>query len=245
MVTLCFVVPAYRRVALTEICLSALKWTCDTLEQCHGIRATAVVVADDENLETARALGFGTVRRENNPLGRKFNDGIEFACRVLGVDFVVPCGTDNWVLPAAIALLPDDGEVVCRRWLSAVSEDGSKIALMKVTYQGGDGIRTFPASTFKPLGYRPAAEDKNRAIDGSIWDRLVRVQSVDRPLPVFRYRDISAFQVVSFQSPDVQLNKYDDLYSAFGRSEQPEPWRALADHYPSDLVARVRAHYGR
>ena len=76
--TIWFIVPAAGRVALAEICLRQLRRTCDALTA-EGIHATAVVVADDENLATARHLGFGTVERDNRFLSRKFNDGIQYA----------------------------------------------------------------------------------------------------------------------------------------------------------------------
>lgn len=71
--------PAHGRLELASICLRQLRRTCDALTV-NGIEATAVVVADDENLDAARALGFGTVERDNQFVSRRFNDGIEMAC---------------------------------------------------------------------------------------------------------------------------------------------------------------------
>jgi hypothetical protein len=76
--SLWFVVPAHGRAELARICLTQLRRTCDALER-EGIRATAVVVADDANLTTARRLGFGTIKRDNSFLSAKFNDGIQAA----------------------------------------------------------------------------------------------------------------------------------------------------------------------
>jgi hypothetical protein len=76
--SLCFVVPAHGRLELAAICLRQLRRTCDALVE-HGISATAVVVGDDGNLETAESLDFGAVRRDNEFLSAKFNDGIQAA----------------------------------------------------------------------------------------------------------------------------------------------------------------------
>lgn len=79
MATLWFVVPAHGRERLAAICLKQLRRTCDALSA-EGIDATAVVIADDANLDTARELGFGTIERANDFVSAKYNDGIEFAC---------------------------------------------------------------------------------------------------------------------------------------------------------------------
>ena len=52
-----------------------------TIEQAiEDLRAGRfIVVADDEDLTTGQQLGFGTVRRNNNYVSRKFNDGIQAA----------------------------------------------------------------------------------------------------------------------------------------------------------------------
>lgn len=53
MSSLWFIVPAHGRAQLARICLGQLRRTCDALNA-EGIAATAVVIADDENLDTAR-----------------------------------------------------------------------------------------------------------------------------------------------------------------------------------------------
>ncbi len=78
MPSLWFVMPAHGRVELARICLRQLRRTCDSLAD-NGIDATAVVIACDDNLETARDLGFGTVERDNQFVSRRFNDGIQAA----------------------------------------------------------------------------------------------------------------------------------------------------------------------
>ena len=77
--SLWFVMPAHGRLELARICLRQLRRTIDSLDD-NGIRASAVVVACDENLDTARELGFGWVERDNQFVSRRFNDGVQFAC---------------------------------------------------------------------------------------------------------------------------------------------------------------------
>lgn len=93
MKSLWFCVPAFGRYNLTAICLRQLRRTCDLLEH-DGIHATAVVIADDENLDSARELGFATVRRDNRFTSRKFDDGIQLALdpdyNPHPADYVVP-----------------------------------------------------------------------------------------------------------------------------------------------------------
>lgn len=233
-----FVVPAYSRVELTRLCLTKLKGTCAELEQL-GITAQAVVVADDENLDTARELGFWAVEQENVPLGRKFNDGIQLACEQ-GADYVVPFGTDNWIDARILLDLPEGQTVVCRTRSAFVREDGRKLGKIRVTYKGGDGIRTFPTSLFAAVGNRPAADHAKRAVDTSIAERLRRFTGWNRQ---FRAGDVHDMQIIGFQSPDVQLNTYGGLMNAFGVEELDDPWAELAKVYDPGAVDEMRRFY--
>lgn len=241
MTTLGFVVPAYRRFELTRVCLTQLRRTCEELGE-HGIQATAVVVGDDQNLDVAQMLGFATVRRENNPLGRKFNDGVEMASR-LGCEYVIPFGTDNWIDPRLIVgHLPKPGTIRAHRLCTLVHEDGSHMGALNVSYDGGDGIRIMPMAMLEPLGFRPAAEDRERAIDTSMRERL----KVNGQKPPFDYFDLHPLQIVGFQSQDQQLNGYDELRELFGFGEQvADVWERLAERYPQEAVDEVREVFER
>ena len=93
-----FVTPAWQRYELTAVCLRQRQWVIEQLAD-HGIEARCVVVADDENLDIARALGFDVVEQRNDRgLGRKFNDGYEHAARA-GATWIVPIGSDSWIDP--------------------------------------------------------------------------------------------------------------------------------------------------
>jgi hypothetical protein len=135
MPSLWFVVPARGRLQLARICLSQLRRTCDALEL-EGVRASAVVVADDENLDTARELGFAIVERDNRFTSRKFNDGIQLACdpqfNPYPVDYVVPLGSDDWVDWRLFHNLPAPNTMVGFQRMSFVREDGRELTVRHI-----------------------------------------------------------------------------------------------------------------
>jgi hypothetical protein len=237
MSTLWFVVPAHGRVELTAVCLRQLAGTCDDLAG-YGIRASAVVVACDENLETARDLGFGAVERDNDFLGRRFNDGFQAACRE-GVDFAVPCGSDDWVDAAwAAAELPDDGEVLCSRELSMVSEDGQFLSRLRVGYEGGHGVRIIPRSLLERMGGRPAEEFRRRAIDASTLRRLRFAPAT------LRYReDEDPLAVVDWKSHGQQLNSFGSCARYAEDDMAVDPFDALEGRFDEDILDDMKAVY--
>ncbi len=239
MKTLAFVVPAYQRFELAAVCLRQLAATCGELLE-HGIRATAVVVADDANLDVADELGFATVKQENLPFGRKWNDGIEYAARYLEVDYVVPFGTDNMVLPELIAAqVPKRKHAIgAHRRFTIVHQDGWRGQVLNVDYEGGDGIRVIPAALLEPVAYRPAEDDRARGIDTSIWNSITRAHG--KP-PKFEYVDVHPLQVVGFQSADVQLNDYSSLRALFSEGdERRDIWEYIRTRYPAGVVDEAR-----
>lgn len=239
MKSLWFIVPAHGRVDLTRVCLRQLARTCDELTA-RGLHASAVVIADDENLDTAASLGFATVERENRPLGRRWNDGFELAGRN-GVDYVVPFGSDDWVDATLIREnLPGHGEVRCSTLSAVVREDAGRLARLKITYDGGDGIRTYATSTLHELGYRPMEDDRDRAMDTSLLRGVSR--ALKRP-PKFVYRDVHPLQIVDWKSASTQLNSFDACLT-FQHGPLIDPWEALEGVYPAEALAEMRALHG-
>lgn len=96
--TIWFVTPAWQRYELSELCFDQRRHVIDSLAE-QGIAAKCVVIADDGNLDLARDRGFEVVAQDNQWLGRKFNDGMEYAFRN-GASRVVPIGSDSWIDPA-------------------------------------------------------------------------------------------------------------------------------------------------
>lgn len=243
MTSVWFVVPVHGREEISRVCLRQLRRTCAELAG-HGLEANAVVVGCDANLEVADGLGFATVERENRPLGRKWNDGYELACRHGGADFVVPLGSDDWVDAAFIAgPLPAADEVRCARLSAVVREDGQRLQRLRIRYEGGDGVRIFPATLFEPLGFRPAEEDRDRAIDTSVFRQLGYAHG-GRPRLV--YHDVDHLQIVDFKSPEGQLNEYAGVRAGHRDGEEDRGvWELLASRYPMEAVSEMMSLHER
>lgn len=241
--SLWFVVPAHGRVELSAICLRQLRRTIDDLEA-EGIAASAVVVADDENLDTARDLGFGTVERNNRFLSRKFNDGIQLACdpdlNPRPVGYVVPLGSDDWISAEVLLDLPRPNTVVGFKRIAFVREDGRELTERFLDYDGGSGIRIYPRRLLAAMGYRPADEDRHRGCDTSI---LVNMRQAFK----FRvdHRDIDARLIVDWKSTGSNRNPYDEVAGRWRGSAPVDPFEALAGVFPAEALDEMAGHYGR
>jgi hypothetical protein len=239
-----FCMPAHGRLELAAICMRQLRRTCDAL-QAEGVNATAVVVADDENLDTARELGFGTVERNNTYLARKFNDGIQLALdperNPHPADYVVPFGSDDWADHRLFLDLPADDRVVGFQRLAIVREDGREISCRQLDYMGGAGIRIYPAALLQPFGYRPADPDRKRACDTSILVNVAMHHGPERMR--IEHRHLHDFQIVDWKSPNENLNLYADLAAVYRPTVTGDPFELLADVYPAEAVDEMRALY--
>jgi hypothetical protein len=243
--TLWFCVPAHGRFDLARVCLRQLRRTCDLLAN-EGVDATAVVIADDENIDTARDLGFGTIRRSNDYLSAKFNDGIQAACdpawNPRPADYVVPCGTDDWVDHRLFVDLPGQRRIKVFQQVAFVREDGQVITPHRVaSFIGGSGIRVLPAAIVAEADYRPGDEDRRRGCDTSIHVGLTRAHG-NRGLPLV-VGDIHPFQVVDWKSPTEQLNSYQDVRVFKSADDLNDPFAVLADHYPAEALEEMRGVY--
>jgi len=244
--SLWFVVPVHARIRLASICLSHLRRTCDSLEE-QGIEATAVVIADAENhdmIQAHRDFGFATIERDNRFLSRRFNDGIQMALdphiNRRPADYVVPCGSDDWVDWRLFTELPRNNTVYGFQRMAFVNETGTEMNYKLLNYPGGCGIRIYPRPLMKRVGYRPADEDRARGCDTSIlWNLQQRVFGLS-----IVHRMSDPRQLVDWKSPVNQLNSYSDLERH--RSEGVhDPFKALAGVYPDDLLQEMATHYGR
>lgn len=244
MPSLWFCMPAHGRLALAQICMKQLRRTCDLLAA-EGVEATAVVIADDENLDLARECGFGTVRRVNSFVSRKFNDGIQMALdpryNSRPADYVVPIGSDDWVDHRLFLDLPPADTMVGFHTVSFVREDGGEIVTTYLDNQGGCGIRIYPRRLLAPLGYRPGDEDRKRGCDTSILVNLMREYG-DRMR--IEHRHLHDRQIVDWKSVGEQLNSYEEIGRRRKRSAGADPFVELAGLYPGEALAEMAAHYG-
>ena len=243
MPSLWFVMPAHGRLDLARICMRQLRSTCDALEA-EGVCASAVVVADDENLDTARDLGFATVERDNRFTSRRFNDGIQLACdrrfNPHPVDCVVPVGSDDWVDWRLFTDLPDTRTMVGFQRMAFVREDGRELTVRHINSEGGSGIRIWPRQLFKPLGYRPADEDRKRGCDTSI---LVNTRRAHDGRMNIEHRDTDPLRIVDWKTAGANLNPYDTLNRHRAELTR-DPFQVLRGRYPDDALDAMAVHYG-
>jgi hypothetical protein len=227
-VSVWFVTPAWERFELTRVALEQRRRVVDFLAE-RGVRAGCVVVADDANADTAEELGFDTVRVPNYALGRRFNDGIEYAARQ-GADWVVPIGSDSFLDPAYVYPLPQPGVMRTSR-LYAIAEPG-RLGQLRIRSSPGVGPYMIPR-THLPDSLRPAGDGKRKGVDRSTLlglRRGLRHEIVD----------LHPWQYVGFRSWP-QMNSYDKLYGRLGVTEETEVVERLSEYYPPQLVTRALA----
>lgn len=223
MVAIYFVTPAWRRLALSAVCFEQRRRTIDELGL-RGVEARCVVVADDENLELARAAGFDTVEQDNEWLGRRFNDGIEYAARA-GADWIVPIGSDSFLDPVYLFPLPRRDRLVRSSPIYAIAER-DRIGRCRVR---GDGAGPYMIHRSRlPPGFRPARDRRARGIDRSTLAGLRRTVR-------FEQVELHPWQYVGWRGTP-RMNDYDRLFAKIGVGEETDVRDVLVEHYPADLV---------
>lgn len=237
---LTFITPAFQRYELTRICLEQRNWAIEKLAGV-GVEASSVVIADDDNLDVARSLGHATVERDNEWLGRRFNDGYEWAANN-GSTHAFPIGSDSWVDPQFIidALdRPDAREydVVASRWYQRVNADGTiRRKLWVPVLQGVSYV--IPIAALDDCGHRPCQDELRRGCDGSTWDTVRRRQGVR-----VVWSEAHELDTVSFESWP-QITAFSKLGGRWGRGDvHVGVFSGLTEHYPEDLVAKIQAFY--
>jgi glycosyltransferase involved in cell wall biosynthesis len=233
------VIPAHGRAAVSRVAFAGIAWTLSELRK-QQIDACGLVIADDENLNIATQAGLDTLERPNRPLGRKWNDGYEYAF-AHGATHVVSCGSDDWIHPELILAMRDaqtGKEIAATRLSSAMSPDGRELALLHIPYEGGDGIRLLPESLLASVGYRPTLDKRDRAIDGAMRDNLSRHQAIS-----WTYVETHPLHIVDFKS-DSNLTAYEAFAPAGYVTGTAVP-DALRDHYPARLVEMAENLYAQ
>lgn len=256
MKSLWFVQPVHGRTGLARLCMEQRRRMVDELAG-YGIEAHVVIIGDDANLDSARELGFHVLERPNE-LGRKVNDGFEYACREGGADFVTYIGSDDWCLASWFATLPPTDRIKTSKWVAFVDPAGTALTVREVAGSVGNAPWILPRELLARVGFRPAKDHRMSGIDGTIRQRVCA-----RPVGSFRSArerreaDRARFDVrflheqgdelrmVDFKGSREQITSY---ALAVGRNrwiayEERPPWPALATRYPADLVERMEKFY--
>ncbi len=231
--SLWFVTPAWQRYEMTAICLEQRQRVIETLAKA-GIEAHQVVIADDENLDIARSLGCHTFERDNEMVGRKFNDGMEYAGKQ-GAEWIVPIGSDSWIDPAYFLNPTRPRHTRTSEAYCSVTKDTLAelwVSPNRLAHSAGPYV--FHRNLLAPSGFRPSAED-SRMVDTSTISGIER--SVDHPVR-WRPYTLHPFQYVGFRVPPM-MTAHASLVRRWFKSDH-EPWSTLARFYPSDLVDRAR-----
>lgn len=235
--TLWFVTPAWQRYEIVAICLEQRQRVITELAT-HGIEARCVVIADDDNLDIARGFGFDIVERDNAMVGRKFNDGMEYAGKH-GAQWIVPIGSDSWIDPAYFLNL--DGPRLTRTSEAYCTVTADTLAELRVSPHRPDysaGPFVFHRRLLKTSGFRPSDED-SVMVDTSILKGIRRHTHTRRGLRIrWDLNTVHPFQYVGFRvAPMMTSHEY--LVGRWLKAEH-EPWTTLARHYPADLVKRAQ-----
>jgi hypothetical protein len=232
-----FVVPVHARHQIASVCLRHLRTVCDEIGD-----ATAVLVGNDKVFsDLAVELDFEWVHAPNQPLGRKWNEGLYHAGVRMEADYIVRFGSDDVIHPSFFDRLPEPGVIACTRHSAIVSPDGDRLVNLFIRYDGGDGVQIVPASVYEPLRFRPCLEDRQRAVDGSITEHL----RLTGNHPVFEYRETDPLVIVDFKTatPD-QRNTFQSCL-AFAASERSDVFEAVASMHGEALAAQVAEVYGK
>ena len=234
-----FVVPVHDRKELATATLRQLRRTCEQIGD-----ATAVMVGDDPFFERlAAVLGFRWVWSENEPLGKKWNDGIWYAATQLNADYFVRFGSDDLIHPDFFADLPPAGVIACTRNSAMVSPDGNRLVNLNIKYDGGDGVQIVPRDIYQRLNFRPCLEDKHRAIDGSIITHLRLTTDGDGPR--FDYRDTPAEWILDFKTDTPDQRNTFQACLVFAESERRDVWETVGRVHGELAAAEVARVYGK
>lgn len=223
-----FVTPAFGRYEMTALCLDQRLDVIRTIAD-YGIEGRVVIIADDANVDVARERGAEVVVQNNDYLGRKWNDGSEYAYHQ-GADFIVPIGSDSWIDPRYFMHLPKRNEVRTSGLYAAVTAD----RLGTININRGNmpaGPYVIPRAVLERSSLRPVREEENNYTDGSMIAGM----------GAFRWerRDLHPLQYVGFRYPPF-MTSYAALMRRWGVAEFDDPWVQLAAVYPVDLVERAR-----
>lgn len=213
------VTPAFGRYDLAAVVYA--QWA--RLAQQHTIDLQVVVVSDDDNRDLAAAHGFHVVEQNNELLGRRYNDGFQYALEH-GADFAADIGTKNLLHPTLLATIPWKPEVTYSSHLYSLAT-AQKIRTFWCDNVFGRGPMFLPRSLLEQWP-RPVDEDAHELIMHTICARTN---------PTFEFVDVHDFQCVGIvREGDPYVTSVADYVNRWG----------VLRHHPLDQIPRYFAEYG-
>lgn len=236
------IVPAWKRYEISKLVFPELRWLKKRLSKECNIEV--LVVSDDKNIDIASSNGLKYIRSSNDFLGKKFNDGYEYAFNH-GADAVIPSGSDSWVHPDAFKNIVktwyNDNTIWYSTKHAMVSEDGSKLGIAKiptsVDYNKG-ALWFYPRKLMKMAKFRPCNEKQKSSCDRSTINGLKKSNKVI----CFKENDIIDLQYLAFKNNKVQIWSYSDYNKKF-IIQINEPWDEICKFYPKRYVNSVIKYY--
>jgi hypothetical protein len=225
------VTPAWRRIELSELCFDQHAHVMDVLTAA-GVETHHVVVADDENLELARARGWHTVEQDNRWLGRRFSDGIEYAFRH-GAQYVVPIGSDSWIDPAYFLPLPEPGVVRTSRSYCVLTD--AKLGRVQMPERSPAGPHMLTRELLQLVDGRPVNDRIEHGCDTSTVRNL---EAASRRRMPWEWRDVHPYQYVGLRGWPT-ITTYFRLVNQWGVEELDDPWPVLRETF-GPFVDRAR-----
>ena len=237
------VTPAWGRIDVSKIVFSNFRYIKSALFK-YGISVEVVVVADDANLSLAKKYGLKSVMSKNDYLGKKFNDGYQFAFNN-GADLVIPVGSDSLISPSIIKSslsMSKENTIVFSSIHSVIREDGKMIGNIKSRVSRDNpnkgALWLYRRNNMKRCGFRPCNEKINKGCDRSTIESLVKKNKGIRMI----INDVNFYQHVGIKSRGVQICKYNDYRSQFSE-EVRDPCIALKKHFPKSIIKNLKVYY--
>jgi len=218
--------PAWQRFAVTELVLQEWNWLRHELAP-RGWEVHAVLVADDDNLDLARAHGFDGLEHPNDTMGKKWNAGFSYAASE-GADVFVYAGSDDWLHPSAFDEVPDG--IVAFRSLDFVDLESGVLQHATLNDQLGTLPWLISRSALAGSNFQPMPPTTQRGSERALAFGL----GYATPLKI---RDCSV--CVDFKTRD-SVSPYAGVRNSTGDGVERLAWPELAERFPAHLVERAR-----
>lgn len=247
MLNIWMVVPCWKRPEITEIVFQEFRWVKKKVK--GHVNLNIVAVGDECNLEIARRHGFHAISSPNDYLGRKFNDGYEYAYKN-GADYVIPVGSDSWIHPDVFiktnARLEGEfkpGTIMYSTMHAMINETGTELGLIKMLPQNNEynkcSLLFYPRDLAESCGFRPCYEKQKSSCDRSTLENIMKK---NKNVSFLYNKDFNPVQYLAFKNKKVQLWNYEEYKAQFKKREE-NPWEYLEEFYPKELLDYGRSYY--